>query len=123
VLHCHYCNGVDCARLFHCLDLGLRKASQRPEGGSWRGMQRPWWRVLPHPGNKSRRTLKKHAEHLIWHQIGRAISLGFRVAALLMMLLGCAEIFLLEPTKADLNPVQGILISGGSAQTIGWAGL
>ena len=58
-------------------------------------------------------------EHLTWHK-WQSYTTWLSGAALLMLVywLG-GELFLLDPTKAELTLWQGILISGGSL-TIGW---
>jgi len=58
-------------------------------------------------------------EHLTWHK-WQSYSTWLSGAALLMIVYWVGgELFLLDPTKADLSLWQGILISGGSL-TIGW---
>jgi len=58
-------------------------------------------------------------QHLTWHK-WQAYSTWLSGAALMMIIYWVGgEIFLLDPTKADLSLWQGILISGGSL-TIGW---
>ena len=58
-------------------------------------------------------------EHLTWHK-WQSYSTWLSGAALLMIIYWIGgEIYLLDPTKADLALWQGILISGGSL-TIGW---
>ncbi|MFG6561752.1 urate hydroxylase PuuD [Sulfitobacter sp. 1A15299] len=58
-------------------------------------------------------------EHLTWHK-WQSYSTWLSGAALLMIIYWVGgELFLLDPTKADLSLWQGILISGGSL-TIGW---
>lgn len=58
-------------------------------------------------------------EHLTWHK-WQSYSTWLSGAALLMIIYWVGgELFLLDPTKADLALWQGILISGGSL-TIGW---
>lgn len=58
-------------------------------------------------------------EHLTWHK-WQSYSTWLSGAALLMIIYWAGgELFLLDPTKAELSLWQGILISGGSL-TIGW---
>ena len=58
-------------------------------------------------------------EHLTWHK-WQSYTTWLSGAALLMIINWVGgELFLLDPTKADLALWQGILISGGSL-TIGW---
>ncbi|MCC1491345.1 urate hydroxylase PuuD [Cognatishimia sp. F0-27] len=58
-------------------------------------------------------------EHLTWHK-WQSYSTWLSGAALLMIIYWVGgELYLLDPTKADLALWQGILISGGSL-TLGW---
>lgn len=58
-------------------------------------------------------------EHLTWHK-WQSYSTWLSGAALLMIIYWVGgELFLLDPSKADMSLLQGILISGGSL-TIGW---
>ena len=58
-------------------------------------------------------------EHLTWHK-WQSYTTWLSGAALLMIVYWVGgELFLLDPTKADLTLFQGILISGGSL-TLGW---
>lgn len=58
-------------------------------------------------------------EHLTWHK-WQSYTTWLSGAALLMIIYWVGgELFLLDPSKADLSLMQGILISGGSL-TIGW---
>ena len=58
-------------------------------------------------------------EHLTWHK-WQSYSTWLSGAALLMIIYWVGgELFLIDPTKADLALWQGIVISGGSL-TIGW---
>ena len=58
-------------------------------------------------------------EHLTWHK-WQSYTTWLSGAALLMIIYWVGgELYLLDPTKADLTLVQGILISGASL-TIGW---
>jgi uncharacterized membrane protein len=58
-------------------------------------------------------------EHLIWHKWQSYITWVSGAALLMIVYWVGGELFLLDPTKADLTLWQGILISGGSL-TIGW---
>ena len=58
-------------------------------------------------------------EHLTWHK-WQSYTTWLSGAALLMIIYWVGgELYLLDPTKADLTLFQGIMISGGSL-TIGW---
>jgi len=102
---------------FIALDLMLKPAPNMPEGVS--GEE---WEV--HGGGFYHTTKYMVApaempEHLTWHK-WQSYSTWLSGAALLMIVYWVGgELFLLDPTKADLSLWQGILISGGSL-TIGW---
>ena len=102
---------------FIALDLMLKPADDMPEGAS--GEE---WEV--HGGGFYHTTKYLVAparlpEHLTWHK-WQSYSTWLSGAALLMIVYWVGgELFLLDPTKADLSLWQGILISGGSL-TIGW---
>jgi len=102
---------------FIALDLMLKPAPNMPEGVS--GEE---WEV--HGGGFYHTTKYMVApaempEHLTWHK-WQSYSTWLSGAALLMIVYWVGgELFLLDPTKADLSLFQGILISGGSL-TIGW---
>ena len=102
---------------FIALDLMLKPAPNMPEGAS--GEE---WEV--HGGGFYHTTKYMVApaempEHLTWHK-WQSYSTWLSGAALLMIVYWVGgELFLLDPTKADLSLLQGILISGGSL-TIGW---
>ena len=102
---------------FIALDLMLKPAEGMPEGAS--GEE---WEV--HGGGFYHTTKYLVApaampEHLTWHK-WQSYTTWLSGAALLMIIYWVGgEIFLLDPTKADLSLWQGILISGGSL-TIGW---
>ena len=102
---------------FIALDLMLKPAEHMPEGAS--GEE---WEV--HGGGFYHTTKYMVApaqmpEHLTWHK-WQSYATWLSGAALLMIIYWVGgELFLLDPTKADLTLWQGILISGGSL-TIGW---
>ncbi|HKL70023.1 urate hydroxylase PuuD [Salibaculum sp.] len=102
---------------FIALDLMLRPAPDMPEGAS--GEE---WEV--HGGGFYHTTKYMVAparlpEHLTWHK-WQSYWTWLSGAALLMIVYWVGgELFLLDPTKAELALWQGIIISGGSL-TIGW---
>ncbi|MFT6074524.1 MAG: putative membrane protein [Yoonia sp.] len=102
---------------FIALDLMLKPAPNMPEGVS--GEE---WEV--HGGGFYHTTKYMVApaempEHLTWHK-WQSYATWLSGAALLMIVYWVGgELFLLDPTKAELSLWQGILISGGSL-TIGW---
>ena len=102
---------------FIALDLMLKPAEGMPEGAS--GEE---WEV--HGGGFYHTTKylvapARMPDHLTWHK-WQSYATWLSGAALLMIVYWVGgEIFLLDPTKADLSLWQGILISGGSL-TIGW---
>ncbi len=102
---------------FIALDLMLKPAPNMPEGVS--GEE---WEV--HGGGfyhtqKYMVAPVQMPEHLTWHK-WQSYSTWLSGAALLMIVYWVGgELYLLDPTKADLALWQGILISGGSL-TIGW---
>ena len=102
---------------FIALDLGLKKAPNMPAGAT--GEE---WQV--HGGGFYH--IQKYMvapdavpEHLIWHKWQSYITWVSGAALLMVVYWVGGELFLLDPTKADLTLFQGILISGGSL-TIGW---
>tara|TARA_R110002051_G_scaffold4386_3_gene23374 strand:+ start:12252 stop:13484 length:1233 start_codon:yes stop_codon:yes gene_type:complete len=102
---------------FIALDLGLKKAPNMPVGAS--GEE---WQV--HGGGfyhiqKYLVAPENMPEHLIWHKWQSYITWVSGAALLMIVYWVGGELFLLDPTKADLTLFQGILISGGSL-TIGW---
>lgn len=102
---------------FIALDLGLRKAPNMPKG--CHGEE---WQV--HGGGfyhiqKYMVAPENMPEHLIWHKWQSYITWVSGAALLMIVYWVGGELFLLDPTKADLSLWQGILISGGSL-TIGW---
>ena len=102
---------------FIALDLGLKKAPQMPQGVT--GEE---WQV--HGGGfyhiqKYMVAPPNMPEHLIWHK-WQSYSTWLSGAVLLMIVYWMgAELFLIDPSKADLAVWQAILISGGSL-AIGW---
>ena len=102
---------------FIALDLMLKPAPDMPEGAY--GEE---WEV--HGGGFYHTTKylvapERMPEHLTWHK-WQSYTTWLSGAALLMIIYWVGgEIFLLDPTKADLSLWQGIVISGGSL-TLGW---
>jgi len=102
---------------FIALDLMLKPAPNMPQGAS--GEE---WEV--HGGGFYHTTKYMVApaempEHLTWHK-WQSYTTWLSGAALLMIVYWVGgELYLLDPTKADLSLWQGIVISGGSL-TIGW---
>ena len=102
---------------FIALDLGLKKAPQMPKG-----VHGEEWQV--HGGGfyhiqKYLVAPENMPEHLIWHK-WQSYFTWISGAALLMIVYWVGgELFLLDPSKIELELWQGILISGGSL-TIGW---
>jgi len=102
---------------FIALDLGLRPSPDRRAGVS--GEE---WQV--HGGGfyhiqKFNVAPREMPEHLIWHKWQSYITWVSGAALLMIVYWVGGELFLLDPTKADLALWQGIVISGGSL-TIGW---
>ncbi|SFE90891.1 urate hydroxylase PuuD [Roseivivax sediminis] len=102
---------------FIALDLMLRPNPDLPDGAH--GEE---WEVH---GGGFYHTVKymvapaRMPEHLTWHK-WQSYTTWLSGAALLMILYWVSgELYLLDPTKADLSLWQGILISGGSL-TLGW---
>lgn len=102
---------------FIALDLGLKKAPNMPVGAhgeEWQVHGGGFYHIqkyLVAPENMP--------EHLIWHKWQSYITWVSGAALLMIVYWVGGELFLLDPTKADLTLTQGILISGGSL-TIGW---
>ena len=102
---------------FIALDLMLKPAPGMPEGAY--GEE---WEV--HGGGFYHTTKylvapERLPEHLTWHK-WQSYSTWLSGAALLMIVYWVGgELYLLDPTKADLSLWQGILISGVSL-TVGW---
>lgn len=102
---------------FIALDLGLRKAPNMPHG-----VYGEEWQV--HGGGfyhiqKYQVAPANMPDHLIWHKWQSYITWVSGAALLMIVYWVGGELFLLDPTKADLALWQGILISAGSL-TIGW---
>ena len=102
---------------FIALDLGLRKVPHLPAGAfgeEWQVHGGGFYHIqkyLVAPENMP--------EHLIWHK-WQSYSTWLSGAALLMVVYWAgAELYLIDPSKADLSVFQGILISAGSL-TLGW---
>ncbi|WP_069301307.1 urate hydroxylase PuuD [Neptunicoccus sediminis] len=102
---------------FVALDLGLRKAPDLPVGAH--GEE---WQVHGGGFYHIRKFLvapENMPDHLIWFK-WESYATWLSGAALLMIVYWVgAELFLIDPAKADLAVWQAILISGGSL-TIGW---
>ena len=102
---------------FIALDLGLRKAPNMPVGAygeEWQVHGGGFYHIQKYliaPENMP--------EHLIWHKWQSYMTWVSGAALLMIMYWVGGELYLLDPTKADLSLWQGILISGGSL-TIGW---
>lgn len=102
---------------FIALDLGLRKAPNMPVGAA--GEE---WQV--HGGGfyhiqKYMVAPENMPDHLIWHKWQSYMTWVSGAALLMIVYWVGGELYLLDPTKADLALWQGILISAGSL-TIGW---
>ncbi len=102
---------------FIALDLGLKPAPNMPKG-----VHGEEWQV--HGGGfyhiqKYLVAPESMPEHLIWHKWQSYITWISGAALLMIVYWVGGELFLLDPTKADLALWQGILISGGSL-TVGW---
>ena len=102
---------------FIALDLGLKKAPSMPvgvHGEEWQVHGGGFYHIqkyLVAPENMP--------EHLIWHKWQSYITWVSGAALMMIVYWVGGELFLLDPTKAELSLWQGILISGGSL-TIGW---
>jgi len=102
---------------FIALDLGLKKAANMPvgvHGEEWQVHGGGFYHIqkyLVAPENMP--------EHLIWHKWQSYITWVSGAALMMIVYWIGGELFLLDPTKADLALWQGILISAGSL-TIGW---
>lgn len=102
---------------FIALDLGLRKSPHLPEGAH--GEE---WQV--HGGGfyhvqKYLVAPEQLPEHLTWFK-WESYSTWLSGAVLLMIVYWAGgELYLLDPSKADLSLAQGILVSAGSL-TVGW---
>jgi len=102
---------------FIALDLGLRKGAHLPKGVTgeeWQVHGGGFYHVQKYavaPANMP--------EHLIWFK-WESYATWLSGAALLMIVYWAgAELFLIDPAKADLAVWQAVLISAGSL-TIGW---
>jgi|TARA_B110000908_G_scaffold134775_1_gene159373 uncharacterized membrane protein len=102
---------------FIALDLGLKKVPDMPDGvygEEWQVHGGGFYHIqkyLVAPGNMP--------DHLIWHKWQSYITWVSGAALLMVVYWVGGELFLLDPSKANLTLFQGILISGGSL-TIGW---
>ena len=102
---------------FIALDLGLKKVPGMPDGVSgeeWQVHGGGFYHIQKYmvaPNNMP--------QHLIWHKWQSYFTWLSGAALLMIVYWAGGELFLLDPTKADLTLFQGILISGGSL-TIGW---
>ena len=102
---------------FIALDLGLKKAANMPVGAhgeEWQVHGGGFYHIqkyLVAPENMP--------EHLIWHKWQSYITWVSGAALMMIVYWIGGELFLLDPTKAELVLWQGILISAGSL-TIGW---
>ncbi len=102
---------------FIALDLGLRKAADLPAGAH--GEE---WQVHGGGFYHIRKYLvapKEMPEHLTWFKWESYSTWLSGVALLMIVYWAGAELYLIDPSKADLNIWQGILISAASL-TIGW---
>lgn len=102
---------------FVALDLGLKKVPHLPVGAhgeEWQVHGGGFYHIqkyLVAPENMP--------EHLVWFK-WESYSTWLSGAALLMIVYWVGgELFLIDPTRADLTLFQGVLISAGSL-TIGW---
>ncbi|WP_424932392.1 urate hydroxylase PuuD [Amaricoccus macauensis] len=102
---------------FVALDLGLRKAPHLPPGAhgeEWQVHGGGFYHIqkyLVAPDNMP--------EHLIWFKWESYATWLSGVALLMVVYWVGGELFLIDPSKADLSLWQAVLISGGSL-TIGW---
>ncbi|WP_227270205.1 urate hydroxylase PuuD [Roseobacter weihaiensis] len=102
---------------FIALDLGLRKAANLPagcHGEEWQVHGGGFYHIqkyLVAPENMP--------EHLIWHKWQSYITWLSGAALLMIVYWVGGELYLLDPTRADLALWQGIVISGGSL-AVGW---
>ena len=102
---------------FIALDLMLKPNSSLPQGAhgeEWEVHGGGFYHTVKYMVAPS-----EMPEHLTWHK-WQSYTTWLSGAALLMIVYWVGgELFLLDPTKAELTLWQGILISGGSL-TIGW---
>ncbi|MGB0798664.1 MAG: urate hydroxylase PuuD [Planktomarina sp.] len=102
---------------FIALDLGLKKAPNMPVGAhgeEWQVHGGGFYHIqkyLVAPENMP--------THLIWHKWQSYMTWVSGAALLMIVYWVGGELYLLDPTKANLSLWQGVLISGGSL-TIGW---
>ncbi|MGS4944968.1 urate hydroxylase PuuD [Meridianimarinicoccus sp. RP-17] len=102
---------------FIALDLGLKPAPNMPKGAhgeEWQVHGGGFYHIqkyLVAPENMP--------EHLIWHKWQSYITWVSGAALLMIVYWVGGELFLLDPTKADLALWQGIAISAASL-TVGW---
>ncbi|MCB5200042.1 Uncharacterized membrane protein [Loktanella sp. DSM 29012] len=102
---------------FIALDLGLKKVPDMPHGvhgEEWQVHGGGFYHIqkyLVAPDNMP--------AHLIWHKWQSYITWVSGAALLMIVYWVGGELYLLDPTKAELTLWQGIIISGGSL-TIGW---
>ena len=102
---------------FIALDLGLKKVPDMPDGvygEEWQVHGGGFYHIqkyLVAPGNMP--------DHLIWHKWQSYITWVSGAALLMVVYWVGGELFLLDPSKANLTLFQGIIISGGSL-TVGW---
>jgi uncharacterized membrane protein len=102
---------------FIALDLGLKKAPNMPKGAhgeEWQVHGGGFYHIqkyLVAPENMP--------EHLIWHKWQSYITWVSGAALLMIVYWVGGELYLLDPTRADLALWQGIAISAASL-TVGW---
>ncbi len=102
---------------FIALDLGLRKVPDMPSGvhgEEWHVHGGGFYHIqkyLVAPDNMP--------DHLVWHKWQSYMTWVSGATLMMIVYWVGGELFLLDPTRADLTLWQGILISGGSL-TIGW---
>ena len=102
---------------FIALDLGLRQTPSLPplaHGEEWQVHGGGFYHI-----QKYLVAPERLPEHLIWHKWQSYMTWVSGATLLMIVYWVGGELFLLDPTKADLALWQGIAISGGSL-TIGW---
>ncbi|MBF9041504.1 cysteine desulfurase [Rhodobacterales bacterium LSUCC0387] len=108
---------IGASLFFIALDLGLRPVPNMPKGAygeEWQVHGGGFYHIqkyLVAPENMP--------EHLIWHKWQSYMTWVSGAALLMIVYWVGGELFLLDPTKANLALWQGILISGGSL-ALGW---
>lgn len=114
----HHCDGLDWRIvLLYRAGFGTEKVPDMPDGvygEEWQVHGGGFYHIqkyLVAPGNMP--------DHLIWHKWQSYITWVSGAALLMVVYWVGGELFLLDPSKANLTLFQGILISGGSL-TIGW---